>query len=64
MCGYVCMNCGRCKGENRFASWRPGVCMSCGAQHAVGTEVCPICGGKVSQANERPAVAPPGVRAR
>jgi rRNA maturation endonuclease Nob1 len=58
------MNCGKCKGENRFASWRPGVCMACGVEHSAETEVCSLCGGKVMPTTATAAIAPPGVRAR
>ena len=29
MCGYVCCNCGKCKGKSNFAK-SAGTCFSCG----------------------------------
>lgn len=42
-CGYICFNCGRCKGESKPLA-TPGVCMSCGFENSKEDVRCARCG--------------------
>ncbi|MDR2197174.1 MAG: zinc-ribbon domain-containing protein [Coriobacteriales bacterium] len=43
MCGYVCVNCGRCRGESKPLSPR-GQCPRCGTQNDLEARRCSQCG--------------------
>lgn len=51
MCGYVCCNCGKCKGKSNFSK-PSGTCFSCGASNDFSAQVCALCGAAL--------IAPPG----
>ncbi len=51
MCGYVCCNCGKCKGKSNFAK-SAGTCFSCGTANDPAVQVCSVCGTTL--------IAPPG----
>lgn len=42
-CGYVCFNCGRCRGVSKPLI-APGKCMSCGFENPTDTARCVKCG--------------------
>lgn len=63
MCGYACIECGRCGkpvNKNRSAHW---VCLSCGATNPAQSQKCLACGfellppGEVSPRNQAKAVS-------
>lgn len=54
MCGYACVNCGRCRGEtSAFAASMdrvPGYCTECGTLNGPSAKVCSACGASVDAA--------------
>lgn len=42
-CGYICFNCGRCRGVSKPLV-APGKCMSCGFENLAGAARCAKCG--------------------
>ena len=55
MCGYACVNCGRCRGEvSAFASSMdkvPGYCAACGTLNGPSAKTCSTCGAVVDAAS-------------
>lgn len=51
MCGYACVNCGLCKGENRKPQIAleniKGYCMACGFLNGALDRVCKKCGAEL-----------------
>ena len=46
MCGYACINCGKCKGEVKNPLG-PGPCTFCGAQNDPASARCSACGKRL-----------------
>lgn len=42
-CGYICFNCGRCRGESKPLA-TPGICVSFGFENTKGATHCAQCG--------------------
>ena len=51
MCGYACVNCGRCRGEtSAFAASMdrvPGYCTACGTLNGPSAKTCASCGAEI-----------------
>ena len=51
MCGYACVNCGRCRGEtSAFAASMdrvPGYCAACGTLNGPSAKTCASCGAEI-----------------
>lgn len=47
MCGYACINCGRCKGESRFTI-AVGLCGFCGERNDPHAMRCASCGKRLT----------------
>ena len=55
LCGYVCCNCGKCRGESNFVKAQ-GTCFNCGHVNKPGETQCEQCG--------KALIAPPGTPQR